>query len=278
MKAKKKLLLALCIVVVLTATVAGSVLGTIAYLTSSAAVSNVFTVGNVQIVMDEGKVNRNGEFVNANGEVVTNSANATRVDTNTYHLVPGKQYNKDPQIRVNSGSEDSYLFVLVRNDLEGIGPKGTTQYLTIAEQMNELGWVKYTEASTGDVYIYCGDKETLGNSNVALPEKGSEAFNAIISARDNTTGVTTHPVFGAEGSNVTATLTKEDGVYNLFKYFYTDPANTDLSTYGAAKITLTAVAIQATGFEGALGSKESVDAAWAAVKAAYPYIHTGSNS
>lgn len=266
MKAKKKLLLALCIVVVLTATVAGSVLGTIAYLTSSAAVSNVFTVGNVQIVMDESKVNPDGSFVEG----------ANRVDTNSYHLVPGKQYNKDPQIRVNSGSEDSYLFVLVRNDLEGIGPKGTTQYLTIAEQMNALGWVKYTEASTGDVYIYCGDKETLGNSNVALPEKGSAAFNSIIAARDTTTGVTVHPVFGAEGSNVTATLTKEDGVYNLFKYFYTDPANTDLSTYGAAKITLTAVAIQATGFGNGDGSKASVDAAWKAVLEAYPYIHTNT--
>ena len=258
MKAKKKLLIALCIVVVLTATVAGSVLGTIAYLTSSAAVSNVFTVGNVQIVMDEGKVNPDGTFIDGG---------ATRVDTNTYHLVPGKQYNKDPQIRVNSGSEDSYLFVLLRNDLEAIGPKGETQYLTIAEQMNALGWVKYTEASTGDVYIYCGNRD--GNTTVTLPTVSDD----IIAAR-GTSGVAVQPIFGADH---TATLTKENGVYDLFKYFYTDPANTDLNTYGAAKITLTAVAIQATGFDGEVGSLESVNDAWAAVKAAYPYIHTGSN-
>ena len=60
MKAKKKLLLALCIVVVLTATVAGSVLGTIAYMTSASKVSNVFTIGNVRITLDESLVDSNG--------------------------------------------------------------------------------------------------------------------------------------------------------------------------------------------------------------------------
>ena len=253
---KKKLVIAICSIFAVAAIVTGSVLGTIAYLTASAAVSNVFTVGNVQIVMDESKVKPDGTLdTTYNG----------RVDTNTYHLVPGKQYRKDPQIRVNEGSEDSYLFVLVRNDLEGIGPKGATPYLTIAEQMEYLGWRPYVRAATGMVYIYCG--ASAGNNNKSVPTSGAE-FDAIIAARATT----------ATDETWTASLTVQNGVYNLFEYFYTDPSNKDLSTYGAAKITLTAVAIQATGFEGEVGSKEAVDLAWAAVKDAYPYIHTGSNN
>ena len=254
---KKKLVIAICSIFAVAAIVTGSVLGTIAYLTASAAVSNVFTVGNVQIVMDESKVTPKGEL---------DTSYTGRVDTNTYHLVPGTKYLKDPQIRVNSGSEDSYLFVLVRNDLEGIGPKGDTPYLTIAEQMEYLGWRPYIAAATGTVYVYCGD--SAGNDNKVLPESGDE-FNAIIEKRS-----------ANETNNewVTASTTVEGGKYDLFKYFYTDPSNKDLSTYGAAKITLTAVAIQASGFEGEVGSKEAVDLAWAAGKDAYPYIHPGSNN
>ena len=76
---KKKLLIALCSILAVAAIVTGSVLGTIAYLTSSAAVSNVFTVGNIQIVMDETKVNPDGTI---------DTTTTKRVDTNTYHLVP----------------------------------------------------------------------------------------------------------------------------------------------------------------------------------------------
>ena len=256
---KKKLLTMLGVVVAVAAIVAASVTGTIAYLTSSAAVSNVFTVGNVQIVMDETKVNPDGTPVDG----------AARVDTNTYHLVPGKKYLKDPQIRVNAGSENSYLFVLLRNDLEGIGPVEDTPYLTIAEQMEYLGWVPYTEASTGTVYVYNG--ASAGNNTKAIPESGAE-FDEIINKRFANASATT-----PAATDIIATTTVEGGVYDLFKYFYTDPSNKSLDTYGAAKITLTAVAIQVTGFHGEVGSKQSVDEAWAAVKEAYPYIHTGSS-
>lgn len=257
MKNKKKLLTILGAFVAVAAIVATSVAGTVAYLTSSAAVSNVFTVGNVQIVMDETKVDSKGVAVDGG---------ATRVDTNTYHLVPGTKYLKDPQVRVNAGSENSYLFVLVRNDLETIGPKNGTRFLTIAEQMEFLGWREFTAASTGKVYVYCGNSN--GNNTLVLPEDGSTEFQAILDARSNPASQT---------ADWTASTTVEDGKYDLFKYFYTDPANTDLSTYGAAKITLTAVAIQASGFSGEVGSQTALNEAWAAVKAAYPYIHTGSN-
>ena len=258
---KKKLLIALCSILAVAAIVTGSVLGTIAYQTSSAAVSNVFTVGNIQIVMDETKVNPDGTI---------DTTTTKRVDTNTYHLVPSTKYLKDPQIRVNEGSENSFLFVLVRNDLVNIGPKGNTPYLTIDEQMEYLGWREYTTASTGKVYIYCGGEN--GNTDLALPEAGSAEFDEILAKRNAVAGATEW---------VKPTLTQQGKAYDLFKYFYTDPSNTDLNTYGAAKITLTALAIQASGFDLGgtveLGSKESVDAAWKNLMETYDYIHTDSN-
>ena len=102
-KAKKVLLLALCAILL----VAGSVMGTLAYLTSQDTVTNTFTAGNVTITMDEAKVDEYG--VEQTGEA--------RVKTNEYKLVPGHTYTKDPTITVGSGSEDCYIFVKIENGL-----------------------------------------------------------------------------------------------------------------------------------------------------------------
>ena len=250
MTAKKKLLVVLVALVALVATVVASVMGTIAYLTASAAVSNVFTVGNVQITMDETKVKPDGTPV----------AGADRVDTNSYHLVPGTKYLKDPTIHVNKGSENSYLFVLVRNDLAGIGPDAESSYMTIAEQMEYLGWELYTAAATGNVYVYCGNAD--GNEEQTVEGVDGKAFRTSNTSTEWKA----------------ATPTKAGESYKLFEYFYTNNDIKDLSTYGAAKITLTAVAIQITGFAGEIGSKVSVTNAWNAVLEAYPYIYTGNTS
>ena len=94
MKTKSKaLLLALCAVLL----VAASVLGTMSYLTSQDEVTNTFTVGSVSITLDEAKVNTDGTYV-------TDKDN--RTDTNDYHLLPGHSYIKDPTIHVAQNSED----------------------------------------------------------------------------------------------------------------------------------------------------------------------------
>lgn len=231
LNAKQKMIIALCSIVGVVAIIVTSVLATVAYLTSSAAVSNVFTIGNVGITMTETKVDSNGKKLQS-GE---------QVDTNTYHLVPDKTYDKDPHITVNPGSENSYLFVLVRNDLEAIAAS-TPECPSIAQQMADNGWARYTKASTGWVYVYVG----VGN----VPD-------GDITRADNSY------VYTGEGIAV------NQGTYYLFTEFTIAP-NADISTYGAAKITLTAVAIQNTGFA-------NLAEAWAAVTATYPYIHTGNN-
>ena len=91
MKTKSKaLLLTLCAVLL----VAASVLGTMAYLTSTDTVTNTFTVGKVEIKLDETDV------TNPTGP---------RVTANSYKLMPGTTYTKDPTVTVKAGSEESYV-------------------------------------------------------------------------------------------------------------------------------------------------------------------------
>lgn len=91
MKTKSKaLLLTLCAVLL----IAASVLGTMAYLTSTDTVTNTFTVGKVEITLDETDV------TNPNGP---------RVKANSYKLMPGTTYTKDPTVTVKAGSEESYV-------------------------------------------------------------------------------------------------------------------------------------------------------------------------
>ena len=100
MKTKSKaLLLTLCAVLL----VAASVLGTMAYLTSQDTVTNTFTVGSVAIKLDEAKANPDGSLV----------PNAERVKANSYKLIPGHTYNKDPMVTVLKGSESSYIKMTV---------------------------------------------------------------------------------------------------------------------------------------------------------------------
>lgn len=135
----KALLLSLCAVLLVTA----SVLGTMAYLTSTTeVVTNTFSVGNVKITLDEAKVDENGKEITGD--------DAARVTENAYHVLPGQTYDKDPTVHVAKGSEDCYLFVEVTNGLKDIEADDT-----ITDQMKDNGWVLVTD--TENVYVYTGD-------------------------------------------------------------------------------------------------------------------------
>ena len=92
---RNALLLTFCAVLLVVA----SVMGTIAYLTSTDAVKNTFTVGNVSIKLDEAKVTEDGKIVEG----------ADRVHENDYKLLPGLTYTKDPTVTVKTGSDASYV-------------------------------------------------------------------------------------------------------------------------------------------------------------------------
>lgn len=98
---KKKLLIMSVAMVLVCAFAVGM---TLAYLTSTDRVVNTFTVGNVQIKLDEAKVDAYGEPV---------GSPAPRVTDNSYKLIPGHTYTKDPTVTVLSGSESSYIKMTV---------------------------------------------------------------------------------------------------------------------------------------------------------------------
>ena len=99
---------------------------TLAYLTSNDAVENVFTVGNVEISLDEADYDENGDIESAD-----------RVKTNTYKLIPGRNYGKEVQVHVKQGSEPCYVFIKIDNGIEAI----ESTYYTIEEQLCDQGWV-----------------------------------------------------------------------------------------------------------------------------------------
>lgn len=135
MKSKKKVLVTVLCAVML---VVGSVLGTMAYLTSkTATANNTFTVGNVAITLDETAVDDNG--VALQGE--------DRRTANTYKLMPGHKYVKDPTIHVSATSENCWLFVKVENGISAIEDD-----TTIAAQMAAKGWTPVTGQT--NVYAY----------------------------------------------------------------------------------------------------------------------------
>ena len=150
----KALVLALCAVLLVVTTV----FVTMAYLTSEDSVTNTFTVGKVTITLDEAKVDEYGE----------EEEGASRVDANTYKLIPGHTYIKDPTIHVSEGSEDCYLFVTIKNDIANIEDSANT----IAAQMKNNGW-KPVEGENG-VYCYCdGD----GNKKVVEEKENKILFS-----------------------------------------------------------------------------------------------------
>lgn len=141
----KALALALCAVLLVVTTV----FVTMAYLTSTTdVVTNTFTVGKVTITLDEAKVDEYGKEVE--GE--------DRVDANTYKLIPGHTYTKDPTVHVTEGSENCWLFVKVENGLEDI-----IDAETIGTQMSKNGWslvdgetniYAYSEIATAETRDY----------------------------------------------------------------------------------------------------------------------------
>lgn len=122
----KKILTLMCCAVLL---VCISVGATVAYLTSTANVTNTFTVGNLAITMDETAVDTNGVAI----------ADAERRTANTYHIVPNHTYVKDPIVHFPSTNDKSYVFVKVQNDLAAY-ESTATGYVNIATQITNNGW------------------------------------------------------------------------------------------------------------------------------------------
>ena len=156
-----------------------------AYLTSTASVENTFTVGSVAITLDE-------------TDVDNSTADANRDQANSYKLMPGHTYTKDPTIHVAAASEDCYLFVKVANEITAI--EGET---TVAAQMTAKGWVA-VDGVTG-VYVYTQSNApavVAGGSNVTVFDNftiSGTVDNATLATYNNKTITVTAYAIQADG-------------------------------------------------------------------------------
>lgn len=174
-KFTKALLIAVCALTLVAATFAG----TLAYLTAETqAVVNTFTVGRVEIKLDEAKVDANGAIITGEG--------AGRVEgngnpINTYKLVPAKTYIKDPTVTVKAGSEKCYLFVKVENAISAY--EGG---VTIAEQMAANDWsqLRVNDAPVANVYYHAAVDASTSTTDMEYPVFGSFTLNGGVDADD----------------------------------------------------------------------------------------------
>jgi predicted ribosomally synthesized peptide with SipW-like signal peptide len=175
MISKKKFLSAILAISIVAAMAIG---GTIAYLTSTDAVNNTFSVGKVKITMDEAKVSDMGVA----------DTTVDRVKANQYKLMPDHEYVKDPTIHVEKGSEACWLFVKVEDGLAAIEAAPT-----IADQITSTtnGWTAL--GGTGNEGVYYKEQASLvgatNNADVPVFQKFKLMDNADVTKDDNKDGV-----------------------------------------------------------------------------------------
>lgn len=249
----KPLLLAATAIMLVVATV----FATMAYMTSTATVTNVFTVGNVTLNMFESNVNPDGTLVSEPVDGAMKTAKA-----NTYHLMPGLTYTKDPTIYVNASSDKSYLFVKVFNGLKAIErTDDPTGHPTIEQQMVKNGWLKIETSTDGltSVYVYTGPKL----DETTTLEAKLAAIDALTDETAKATELAT--IRAAEVGGVGA---RQD--IDVFEEFTLMNAIADLTVYRDTKVEITAYAIQSKldGFDTTetIGTKTAYMEAWKYIK------------
>ena len=204
MKTKSKaLLLTLCAVLL----VAASMLGTMAYLTSTASVENTFTVGSVAIKLDEAKANPDGSLV----------GNADRVKANSYKLLPGHTYNKDPMVTVLKGSEDSYIKMTVTfsnaSALDAIFAPDGANLTTIFNGYDSSNWTY--KGNTKNAADNTRTYEFWYKEAVAAPD-GNVALDALFDSITVPGSITNEQLKTIEGMTITvnAYAIQADGFAN----------------------------------------------------------------
>ena len=164
----KKITKALALTVCAVLLVCGSVLGTMAYLTSKATVSNTFTVGNVEITLDELDTDVYGVA----------AENASRVESNEYKLIPGHTYTKEATVHVSKESEACYLFVKLDGVLANAevttllgdnwqtltGHAGVYYYTSVVSTSNQVQDIEVVKSFTVKTTV---TSETIANIPVA---------------------------------------------------------------------------------------------------------------
>ena len=219
--AKKAMLMTLCAIILVVATV----FGTMAYLTSTDEVVNTFTVGNVKITLDEAKVNTNGSPVEG----------ADRVKANEYKLMPGHTYTKDPTIHVHAASEDCFIRAKVT--------------LTNAKEWIAIA-TKYADNKVENI-IKGTDDNIWWVSQPAVDETANTVTYTFVYKNESHTDELGKRIW-------TSTDSKDLVLFNEIA-IPGGLTNDELKNVGASKITVVAEAIQADGFANADAAWEAFE-------------------
>jgi predicted ribosomally synthesized peptide with SipW-like signal peptide len=204
--AKKIVALLLCAVLLIGASVAG----TLAFLTSKATVTNSFTVGKV-VLGEDGKAGLDEAKVDEYGVA---DSSAARVTENTYKLIPGHTYTKDPTVHVGANSEACWLFVKVENgiaDIEAATTTGEGAYTKIAEQVTANGWTLVD----GETNIYYKEAAKTGDTGADYVVFGNFrlATNAVVSNYASAKITVTAYAIQKDGLTVTEAWTALEEAY-----------------------------------------------------------------
>ncbi len=178
--------------------ISATVLTTVSFLTAKDSVTNTFTAGKVSLKLDEAAVDEYGVKIDG----------AERVTENQYRLIPGMTYAKDPTVTVLTGSEASYIRIMmtVHNfseyDRAIVSKLGTGNYLGMFEGLDENVWsyLGHTTSNADNTatfefrYVGTPDGHGYGEEGNVL-EPLFESFTLP----DTLTGEELEALYGTEG-------------------------------------------------------------------------------
>lgn len=155
---KKKIALLMAMVMLFAVTTAG----TLAWLQAeTGSVVNTFTVGDLNITLDETNVEGQG-----------------RDTANEYKLIPGQKYVKDPIVHIQANSEPCWVFVKLTEERNTLGASDKI----IEYSINE-GWVLVNEAE--NIYMYGTNATTPTTMNA-----GESTASVLAFLADGTNNIT----------------------------------------------------------------------------------------
>ncbi len=148
------------------------------------SVTNTFTVGDVTITLTESPLNADGTY----GTPAENVSN-------TYKVIPGTEYKKDPKVTVKGGSEACYLFVKFE---ETGSPSSYFDYTSTLTTEN--GWTQGTGDIPADVW-YREVGASAGDQSWELLLDNGDGYTLTV----NATNVTKENVSAAAAAKLVYT-------------------------------------------------------------------------
>ncbi len=277
----KVLALALCAVLLVT----GTVFVTLAYLqANTGVVKNAFTSAGVLIRLNETKVNVEGKPVAADNKTLLTDPNTYIREEqmgNTYELIPGSTYMKDPKVFVEGKSVPCYIYIAILDTMFDSGnaegyvngawvpsekEKEFLDYSTndgrkgsISQQLYDNGWRKVEGIIT--------DEDVMGTLVKENGAWSNDTYTVYVFTEANS------GIDGAQDGWITPPYNEETDEYEevalpLFDEFTISYEAKELNANDKV-LQIIAFGVQSQGFE-ATGEQTAAQVAWDSTYGAPP--------